>query len=166
MDWACKRPLNKKTSTQLSGQPYLSKKPLHLMSQLHRANIKRTECQILVCKPKPLLQHSYSYKRSWSEPHSLPAPLPESWVLLAGLCECCGTNPCGFLIMSMCRAAQGRAVHAERAHRRASQCHVCACVPTTEEDTGSLPALLIYLMFSCFCFSIQDKSFNTTALAE
>uniref|UniRef100_A0A8C9MJY6 Family with sequence similarity 13 member C n=1 Tax=Serinus canaria TaxID=9135 RepID=A0A8C9MJY6_SERCA len=66
----------------------------------------------------------------------------------------------------MCRAAQGRAEHAERAHRRASQCHVCACVPTTEEDTGSLPALLIYLMFSCFCFSIQDKSFNTTALAE
>ncbi|KAK2501432.1 hypothetical protein MC885_008558, partial [Smutsia gigantea] len=55
---------------------------------------------------------------------------------------------------------------ADSSPRLALQCHVCVCALTPGEQSGRRLPGRIWLMFSCFCFSLQDNSFSSTAVTE
>ncbi|EDL31975.1 RIKEN cDNA 1200015N20, isoform CRA_f, partial [Mus musculus] len=53
-----------------------------------------------------------------------------------------------------------------RALRLAWQCHVCVGALTPGEQLGRRLPGRTWLMFSCFCFSLQDNSFGSAAVTE
>lgn len=96
----------------------------------------------------------------------LPALSPQPRWLPGFVVRCAAGPLLGGVVTSMCRQ-QPKVERACRASPEiALQCHVCVCALTPRERSGRRLPRRAWLMFSCFCFSLQDNSFSSTAVTE